>query len=72
MTICPLYIAPSRPALAPILFPDTKDGLCSARYDAHRMGGRIIHGDSALPYHLARVLGDFERRLNARIAQVAK
>lgn len=68
MTVHALF---PRPAM-PRLFPDTKDDLCSARYDANRMGDLIVNGSTGLPFHLARVLGDFERRIDARIAQVAK
>ena len=60
-----------RPAM-PRLFPAGTDDLLSRRQFAHRMGDRIVYGSTALPFHLARVLGDFERRIDARIAQVAK
>ena len=68
MTIHAMF--PARPA--PTLFPAGTDELLSRRQFAHRMGDRIVNGSTALPFHLARVLGDFERRIDARIAQVAK
>lgn len=71
MTVHYAFACP-RSAVVPMLFPDTLDDLCSARLDAHRVGDRIVNGSTALPFHLARVLGDFERRIEARIAQVAK
>lgn len=65
--ICPA----SRPAFAPILFPDTMDALLAERREAGDMADRIIHATS-LPYVMAARQGDWSRRLNARIAQVAK
>lgn len=70
MTVHYAFTRP-RPAM-PRLFPDTLDDLCFARFFANRMGCRIVDHSSKVPLHLARVLGDFERRIEARIAQVAK
>lgn len=69
MTMHALF--PAHPA--PTLFPDGTDDLLSRRQFANRMGTRIVDDqDTSLPFHLARVLGDFERRIEARMAQVAK
>lgn len=70
MSIHPLS-APTRPALAPSLFPDAMDDLLTQRREAGDMADRIIHATS-LPYVMASRQGDWLRRLNARIAQVAK
>lgn len=66
-----IITAPARPDLAPILFPDTMDALLTQRREAGDMADRIIHATS-LPYVMASRQGDWLRRLNARIAQVAK
>lgn len=71
MTVHYAFTRP-RSAVVPSLFPAGMDALLSERRAAYKMGDRIVHGDTDLPFHLARVLGDFERRIEARMAQVAK
>ena len=60
-----------RPAVVPSLFPAGMDALLSERRDAADMADRIIFATS-LPYALAARQGDWSRRIEARIAQVAK
>ena len=70
MTVHYAFTRP-RSATAPSLFADTLDGLLSERRDAADMADRIIFATS-LPYVMAARQGDWARRLNAKIAQVAK
>lgn len=70
MTIHTLFTRP-RSAVVPSLFPTGMDNMLSERKFADGMADRIIFATS-LPYALAARQGDWSRRIDARIAQVAK
>ena len=64
-------IIAARPALAPILFPDTMDTLLSDRQETLRLASYCV-AQTGHPYRMAARIVSWADRLNARIAQVAK
>lgn len=69
MSIYPLFAAPTRPALAPILFPDGEHALArmvDERYDAGLLACRLAH---VIPAHIIARQAAWSQRLDARIAR---
>ena len=69
MTTHPLFAAPTRPALAPILFPTDMDELLSYRKETNRLATYCVKQTSH-PYSMAARYLAWADRMSARIAQV--